>query len=73
MMFDVLECHQPNRDGIVKMMYRADFCGLQGLSKGARVSDDYYYGRRCGQRAAVALYKSVDDNSFSRRWHIARG
>lgn len=25
MMFDILKCHQPNKDGIVKMMYRADF------------------------------------------------
>ena len=31
MMIDILKCHQPNKDGIVKMMYRADFCGLQRL------------------------------------------
>ena len=35
MMIDILKCHQPNKDGIVKMMYRADFCGLQRLSKEA--------------------------------------
>ena len=73
MMIDILKCHQPNKDGIVKMMYRADFCGLQRLSKEAHENGDYNNERRYSQRAAVALHKSVDDNSFSRRWHTARG
>lgn len=73
MMIDILKYHQPNKDGIVKMRYRADFRGLQRLSKEAHENGDYNNERRYSQRAAVALYKSVDDNSFSRRWHIARG
>lgn len=54
MMIDILKCHQPNKDGIVKMRYRADFCGLQRLSKEAHENGDYNNERRYSQRAAVA-------------------